>query len=1300
MSSVQLNFQNRKLTLSDVHEIVKETIISSRDDNHDPNTSEYFLMILSFLSSGNVEKRHLHYFLILLDGILHHCPVELVRSQFLNSSRVLLEILSIANETKRNNNDNNDNDNNYNNNMNLIIINCLEALGKLIYNQEMSDAFWNSVGALQVINTFLTFLEDDNIKIKNIANKKLLLIIKYHKDSNIYHLNNYIAEYCLQIIKRATRENYKRCLSIVEFVKNIIVYFKEFYIIKIWNLLFQIINSCNQPILSIASLKALNTSFQNSDLSISKNNLIDTVKNIINYNPDNIYSTDMETHIYYYLLLASSTYHLKDITTQEQEITIMYMKSLQILIQGYHSDFIQIHVAVTSSIKHIVSFILLKNFPENIYNCVLLLEELLDISYQNAWLYIIDVIRNIMISINNFIIKNENTDLYESCIISILNKLSYIYQNIENNEINVTPDVEISFRDAIGDSLNILSLNKFLEIVPLAKTTIASFGGIDNDREWIISVLKNQFKYINCSLSDIQSLILRSQNCEKHFLKKGFQAVSTTNKIILKRSIELFWSLLPEFFISSLPYDFDVEFQYLLPLLLEKLEKYFIIDNMNILKDNDLDNREIIFYIINGLTNITKTIDININIIIQRKSSQEIIPLLLNCIEKISISSDFFRPMVELIGNWSKMADGTLIINISKKLIQLILSQNSINQNKTSQESENTSRWLSVMLIILPYLPNTMLNILYRTIKPLLSLSITAPLQKRAYLVFEALIKEHSHVLLNNLDSFSSVLESLVNSILVCHISSRNLRLRCISNLIKKIEDENMHTACQLVLGEVLLCLKEANKKCRETAVDIIKVLSRRCSSEFMYTFLNTIILPQNSNNEKISGILGLSILYRAKKYDINLVNSSINLVHIITSNNINPQNNIELARSILKLIRTLISVVSIDDLKINLSLFIKAFLNHGNIDKSKLQKRIQGILRKLCTRVINDNEAIMMIKEIISVRDFPMLNNILKTARKASRLKSNNNSNGMNIHVDGYNNIDDDDDSDVDSFSNENESHTTMTTDVLLQDDLEMNNNDKMSGKGLTASSLNANIYKHISMMEQEEVEDVYTNDEIKVKPLRVNEIISTRPSTLDDLIGDDDDLLKSSNIHSESNHDMNTIINPVSMNMNSAVKVDHSGRIYIVDENDDDVETNAATVEPEDTDDNNYGSFNNKNRQISKDGIGLDGVLSSKHNSSSSSHSHKTKLPGEEYKSKNSAGDVWKKGMLQPHAYIPLDGKLFGKKKSIRKETLNQYTSVLATSKKKRGDIKPAKSSDNRFGKKKTTLSRKQRVARKLKG
>ena len=56
--------------------------------------------------------------------------------------------------------------------------------------------------------------------------------------------------------------------------------------------------------------------------------------------------------------------------------------------------------------------------------------------------------------------------------------------------------------------------------------------------------------------------------------------------------------------------------------------------------------------------------------------------------------------------------------------------------------------------------------------------------------------------------------------------------------------------------------------------------------------------------------------------------------------------------------------------------------------------------------------------------------------------------------------------------------------------------------------------------------------------------------------------------------------------------------------------------------------------------------------------------KEPGIEYKSKKSGGDVWKKGMLEPHAFIPLDARLLSKKHY--KEAIDHFGVVVKNGKK----------------------------------
>jgi ribosomal RNA-processing protein 12 len=68
--------------------------------------------------------------------------------------------------------------------------------------------------------------------------------------------------------------------------------------------------------------------------------------------------------------------------------------------------------------------------------------------------------------------------------------------------------------------------------------------------------------------------------------------------------------------------------------------------------------------------------------------------------------------------------------------------------------------------------------------------------------------------------------------------------------------------------------------------------------------------------------------------------------------------------------------------------------------------------------------------------------------------------------------------------------------------------------------------------------------------------------------------------------------------------------------------------------------------------------------------------KDPGSDYRAKNAGGDVWKKGSLQPHAYIPLDPRLLSKKhKSLAVEHFGQVVNNNTAAARKKLKLKGRK-------------------------
>jgi len=89
------------------------------------------------------------------------------------------------------------------------------------------------------------------------------------------------------------------------------------------------------------------------------------------------------------------------------------------------------------------------------------------------------------------------------------------------------------------------------------------------------------------------------------------------------------------------------------------------------------------------------------------------------------------------------------------------------------------------------------------------------------------------------------------------------------------------------------------------------------------------------------------------------------------------------------------------------------------------------------------------------------------------------------------------------------------------------------------------------------------------------------------------------------------------------------------------------------------------------------------------------RTHEPGEEYRSKKAGGDVWKKGMLEPHAYFPLDAKLLTKKNQDQAVShIGIAVNGQTTKTNKRQRVAEIMKQETK-GKVSQTLSRKQKVA-----
>ena len=138
------------------------------------------------------------------------------------------------------------------------------------------------------------------------------------------------------------------------------------------------------------------------------------------------------------------------------------------------------------------------------------------------------------------------------------------------------------------------------------------------------------------------------------------------------------------------------------------------------------------------------------------------------------------------------------------------------NGSSNDNNNDTASIWMAVIQAFIPYMPASMVTLLYRTVRPLLSVNESISLQKRAYYVLDALLKSHEAYLTNSSESRVQMLGLVSESLLTCQVSARSMRLRCMETILVHMSDEELSQATGSVLGEVLICQKDANKKTRD----------------------------------------------------------------------------------------------------------------------------------------------------------------------------------------------------------------------------------------------------------------------------------------------------------------------------------------------------------------------------------------------------------------------------------------------------------------------------------------------------
>lgn len=655
--------------VSALGDVIRSQQISGKE--HEPTSTEYFAVILSSISSGKHDE-YLGCLLQILGAVIPTSSVTVVRSQFKQLGGCLLKI------AKANAEDTN------------LLQSCLETLGVAMKAQDASDGFWGAVYALQSINAFLACMDDSRFKIRKTCSDQLIILMRDHKKAGGRAVRSYVGDFCLGVLRSCSRSDYKRSLFIILFLESATVYFPENMICSICETALRL-QACEQPVLTAAVCRMIDALYQNSSLSLSGDKCHDSIQILLDMKPA---TADMEANTYFCTALASglSYLHKTDVNLSNSLLPTAIMS----LVGGCETEFTQIHCAVGSALKRLVSGCLdgvvnTGSSNSTVTKAIQAMETLLQLKYQHSWLYVMDAVRSLF---DRF--KGNDAKLLLS---DIVRKLADLYQAINSTALQVDPGVEVALGDTLGAALRSCGFSNFISIVPFRDASSPAHVGIDDQKEWILSILHSNLKMVRCKLSDFGGTVLPiASACSQAVLSpKRFNLTDSAAQVIRNRILQL-WSLFPEF-LSGGPTDVAESF----PKLAKILE--------SAMKDSNYP--EILPHIVVGLTHLAKGArdrcpnPVNIvqgvtvgkdttELATLREYAQVFVSAVLTYLEGAFVGDPRFQTGVQFIAAWAGTSPPALLVAVSKKLLQLLLTSTGA---MGGSDSEAASMWMAVVQV-------------------------------------------------------------------------------------------------------------------------------------------------------------------------------------------------------------------------------------------------------------------------------------------------------------------------------------------------------------------------------------------------------------------------------------------------------------------------------------------------------------------------------------------------------------------------------------------------------------------------
>ncbi|KAK9064093.1 hypothetical protein SSX86_017965 [Deinandra increscens subsp. villosa] len=559
-------------------------------------------------------------------------------------------------------------------------------------------------------------------------------------------------------------------------------------------------------------------------------------------------------------------------------------------------------------------------------------------------------------------------------------------------DIQKLPDEDFPYRkhlhDCIGVAVVALGPETFLKFLPL---NIEAQDPSDVN-VWLFPILKQnivgaRLSFFNESLLD--SIGLLKLKSAKHKQEGRIHSARSVDSLV-----HLLWSLLPSF--CNYPVDTAESFKDLETELLNSLRVEFdfrgvicsslqkLIQQNKIIKQGENEA--------SGKVGISQQHAVSLytsevaasNLDVLRSSASEILFTLSQIF--VNSSKDDGGSLQRTIGEFVSIAYKSVVSRLFKSILnKLVKVKKEIANSSNGTSSLTLAKLYDLAVTVLPGLGTTEVDLLFGEVKSELKN------QEKAYKLLSAILKHDDGFIARRFEELLKLMIEVMDS---CPFSAKQHRLDCLYFLIEHVFKEKPEQMKREIvdsfLTQILLGLKESNKKTRNRAKEIIRQIGHACmdenkggNKENLYNFFNMVAIRLADETPHIisAAMQGVSHL----TYEFNdLLSLAFNVLP--STFLLLQRSSREINKATLGFLKVLVSKSQAEVLQTHMRGMVEALMSPQSSSKIRFSAKVKQLLEMLVKKCGLD-----AVREVMPEEHVKLLTNIRKTIERKKRKHSAN---------------------------------------------------------------------------------------------------------------------------------------------------------------------------------------------------------------------------------------------------------------------------------------------------------------------